>query len=189
MWWWKKLLISILVDFWWQICLFKWVHKAVFNEIGSRIGGQSQNINYLALLPLPRTNVEEYYISNSTASFVVCSRIVLVEWFRIVLLSVCLSVWWVPCVFWSWHSKYRTYHVKPPPPFFDKTLAFSFFFVNVWGWGRGVGEIYYFLGMCVWANRKLGISSFILIFRKNSKVKLLEIRRILRDFPSEAQST
>ena len=52
-----------------------------------------------------------------------------------------------------------------------------------------MGEIYYFLGMCVWANRKLGIFSFILIFRKNSKVKLLEIRRILRVFPSEAQST
>ena len=54
-----------------------------------------------------------------------------------------------------------------------------------------MGEVYYFLGMGVWVNRKLGIFSFyFFIFRKNSKsVKLLEIRRILRVFPSEAQST
>ena len=53
-----------------------------------------------------------------------------------------------------------------------------------------MGEVYYFLGMGVWVNRKLGIFSFFFIFRKNSKsVKLLEIRRILRVFPPETQST
>ena len=53
--------------------------KQFLNGVRLRIGGQSQNIIYIALHHLPRTFVEQYYLSNTTAYFVECVRIVLEE--------------------------------------------------------------------------------------------------------------
>ena len=76
-----------------------------------------------------------------------------------------------------------------PPPFFDKTLAFSFFFCECMGVRTGSGGDLLLFGYVCLGEPQIRLLFFFLIFRKNSKVKLLEIRRILRDFPSEAQST
>ena len=80
----------------------------------------------------------------------------------IVLLSVCLMSS-MP-VFWSWHSKYCAYHVKPPPPFLQKSRLFPFF-VSAGGGG------YFFWGMGVLVNRKLGVFSFSL-FLENTQSPL-----------------
>ena len=81
--------------------------------------------------------------------------------------------------------------LSPPPLFFDKTLGFFLFFLSVWGGGRtgGGGGLLLFGYVCL-GEPQIRLLFFFFIFRKNSKsVKLLEIRRILRVFPSEAQST
>ena len=96
-------------------------------------------------------------------------------------------------MFWSGHSKYRAYHVKPPPPlFFYKTLGFFLFVFECMGGGvrTGSGGGLLPFGYVCLGEPQIRLLFFFFIFRKNSKsVKLLEIRRILRVFPSEAQST
>ena len=93
-------------------------------------------------------------------------------------------------MFWSGHSKYRVYHVKPLPPFFDKTLGFFLFFCECMGGRTGSGGGLLLFGYVCLGEPQIRYLFFFFIFRKNSKsVKLLEIRRILRVFPSEAQST
>ena len=60
-----------------------------------------------------------------------------------------------------------------------------------WGGGRtGSGGGLLLFGYVCLGEPQIRLLFFFFIFRKNSKsVKLLEIRRILRVFPSEAQST
>ena len=130
MWWWKKLLISILVDFWWHIFVCKWDHKAVFQW--------SQIENW--------RSVSEYKLFSARQPAEDFRRIIIPLQFYCIFCRVCqdcsesglscrLSDEFHVCFGVGTLNTVRIMLTTPPP--FDKNLGF---FLVLWVYGGEDGK-------------------------------------------------